>query len=56
MYHHVKRLMYTVNIGEPDPIFGRCSLSSSAEPTESQLLCSIQSRGSIAKMLHAKTC
>jgi Mn-containing catalase len=22
MYHHVKKLMYTVNIGEPDPRFG----------------------------------
>ena len=22
MYHHVKKLMYTVNVGEPDPRFG----------------------------------
>jgi Mn-containing catalase len=26
MYHHVKQLMYTVNIGEPDPRFGKMLL------------------------------
>ena len=26
MYHHVKKLMFTVNIGEPDPKFGRMLL------------------------------
>jgi Manganese containing catalase len=26
MYHHVKKLIYTVNIGEPDPRFGRMLL------------------------------
>jgi Mn-containing catalase len=26
MYHHVKKLMYTVNIGEPDPKFGKMLL------------------------------
>src|SRR5580704_3804867 len=26
MYHHVKQLMYTVNIGEPDPVFGNMLL------------------------------
>jgi Mn-containing catalase len=26
MYHHVKKLMYTVNIGEPDPRFGKMLL------------------------------
>jgi hypothetical protein len=26
MYHHVKKLMYTVNIEEPDPRFGRMLL------------------------------
>src|ERR1700759_3125672 len=26
MYHHVKKLMYTVNIGSPDPRFGRMLL------------------------------
>jgi len=26
MYHHVKKLMYTVRIGEPDPKFGRMLL------------------------------
>jgi len=26
MYHHIKKLMYTVNIGDPDPRFGRMLL------------------------------
>jgi Mn-containing catalase len=26
MYHHVKKLMYTVSIGEPDPRFGKMLL------------------------------
>ena len=26
MYHHVKKLMYTVNVGEPDPHFGNMLL------------------------------
>ena len=26
MYHHVKKLMYTVNIGEPDVKFGNMLL------------------------------
>lgn len=26
MYHHVKKLMYTVNVGEPDPAFGNMLL------------------------------
>src|SRR3977135_1036105 len=26
MYHHVKKLMYTVEIGEPDPRFGKMLL------------------------------
>ena len=26
MYHRVKKLMYTVNIGQPDPKFGRMLL------------------------------
>ena len=26
MYHHVKKLMYTVNVGTPDPRFGRMLL------------------------------
>jgi Mn-containing catalase len=26
MYHHVKKLMYTVNVGTPDPAFGRMLL------------------------------
>src|SRR6188472_1198245 len=26
MYHHVKKLMYTVNVGAPDPAFGKMLL------------------------------
>jgi len=26
MYHHVKKLMYTVNVGEADPRFGKMLL------------------------------
>lgn len=26
MYHHIKKLMYTVNVGEPDPKFGKMLL------------------------------
>ena len=26
MYHHVKKLMYTVDVGEPDPKFGKMLL------------------------------
>ena len=26
MYHHVKKLMYTVNVGSPEPLFGRMLL------------------------------
>ena len=26
MYHHVKKLMYTVNVGTPDPAFGKMLL------------------------------
>src|ERR1700689_1898416 len=26
MYHHIKKLMYTVNVGQPDPKFGNMLL------------------------------
>jgi len=26
MYHHIKKLMYTVNVGDPDPVFGNMLL------------------------------
>jgi len=29
MYHHVKKLMFTVRIGEPDPRFGKMQSSTS---------------------------
>lgn len=34
MYHHVKKLMYTVNVGEPDPRFGKMLLEQFGEPHE----------------------
>jgi Mn-containing catalase len=35
MYHDVKKLMYTVNIGEPDVRFGNMLLGQLAERTVS---------------------
>ena len=37
MYHHVKNLMYTVNIGTPEPRFGNMLLSNLAAPTANSL-------------------
>ena len=46
MYHHVKKLMYTVRVDEPDPRFGNMFWSNSAAPTASSLRqCSIPFRG-----------
>ena len=45
MYHHVKKLMYTVEIGEPDPRFGKMLLEQFGGANgELQRLCSIPSR------------
>ena len=49
MYHHVKKLMYTVRVDEPDPRSATCCWSSSAAPTaNSRRRCSTPSRASIA--------
>ena len=43
MYHHVKKLMFTVRVDEPDPRFGNMRLSNSAALTaNSPLRCSIR--------------
>ena len=51
MYHHVKKLMYTVRVGRPSPALGACCWSSLAAPTANwRRPCSIPSRGSTAKI------
>jgi Mn-containing catalase len=53
MYHHVKKLMFTVRVDEPDVRI--CFSNSSAAQTASLLLqCNIQSRASTAKILTAR--
>jgi hypothetical protein len=32
MYHHVKKLMYDVNVGEPDPRFGSLAARTANSP------------------------
>jgi hypothetical protein len=56
MYHHVKKLMYTVDVGEADPKFGKMLLEQFGAPTVSWLpRCNIQSRESTAKTQRGKT-
>jgi Mn-containing catalase len=51
MYHHVKKLMFTVRVDEPDPRFGNMLLSNLAGQTESwPLPCSIRYRDLIARI------
>jgi Mn-containing catalase len=43
MYHHIKKLMYTVNVGNPDPRFGNMLLEQFGALMASLLLqCSTQ--------------
>lgn len=35
MYHHVKSLVYTVQVGQPDPRFSNMLLEQFGGPTES---------------------
>ena len=45
MYHHIKKLMYTVNVGTPDPRFGNiCSNGLVEQTANSRPRCSIQSK------------
>ena len=45
MYHHVKKLMYTVRVDEPDPKFGNMLLERSARTASLPRPCSTRSRG-----------
>jgi Mn-containing catalase len=57
MYHHIKKLMYTVKVGTPDPRFGNMLLEQFGGPMASLLLqCSTQFKGSIVMIQIAKTC
>ncbi len=57
MYHHVKQLMYTVRVGEPDPQFGRMLLEQFGG-ANGELAAAMQYtiQGLNAKILLAKTC
>ena len=56
MYHHVKKLMYTVRVDEPDPQFGNMLLEQFGGATaSSRRRCNTRSRASIAKIQIAKT-
>ena len=45
MYHHVKKLMFTVRVDEPDPASETCCWNSLAAPTANSLPpCSIRFR------------
>jgi Mn-containing catalase len=57
MYHHIKKLMYTVKVGTPDPRFGNMLLEQFGGPMASLLLqCSTLFKGSIVMIQIAKTC
>ena len=57
MYHHVKKLMYTVRVDEPDPRFGNMLLEQSAVlMASSQQLCSIPFRASTATIQAGRIC
>ena len=57
MYHHIKKLMYTVRVAHPIPISAKCSWSSLAAPTANwRQPCNIQSRASTARTRPARTC
>jgi Mn-containing catalase len=47
MYHHVKKLMFTVRVDEPDVRFGKMLLEQFGGPTANlRLRCSTRSKGS----------
>jgi len=55
MYHHVKKLMFTVRVDEPDPRFGNMLLEQfGGANASSQPRCNIRSRASTAKTLTAR--
>jgi len=46
MYHHIKKLMYTVNVGTPDPRFGNMLLEQFGGANgELAARCNIPSKG-----------
>ena len=54
--HYVKKLMYTVKIGEPDPRFGKMLLEQFGGANGgSPRLCTTPFRGSTAKMRRGRT-
>ena len=56
MYHHVKKLMYTVRVDEPDPRFGNMLLEQFGGANgELPPRCNIPSKVSIAMMRREKT-
>jgi Mn-containing catalase len=57
MYHHIKELMYTVEVGTPDPAFGNMLLEQFGGANgELAAPCSIPSKASIATIPSARTC
>jgi manganese catalase len=51
MYHHVKKLMFTVRVDEPDPRFGNMLLEQFGGANgDWRPPCSIRSRASTARM------
>ena len=57
MYHHIKKLMYTVRVDEPDPKFGRMLLEQFGALTESwRRQCSIRFRALTVRTRLARTC
>jgi Mn-containing catalase len=56
MYHHIKKLMYTVNVGTPDPRFGNMLLEQFGGANGSWLPpCNIRFKDSTAKTRSGKT-
>ena len=57
MYHHVKKLMYTVRVDEPDPRFGNMLLEQFGEQmANSRQGCSTRFRGSIVMIQVGRIC
>ena len=57
MYHHIKKLMYTVNVDTPIPGSETCCWSNSAARTANwPPPCSIPFKDSIATIPSARTC
>jgi Mn-containing catalase len=57
MYHHIKRLMYTVNVRSPDPRFGNMLLEQFGG-ANGELAAAMQYaiQGPIVRIQIAKTC